>query len=206
MTRRRPRPKSMTIYPKGVFCLESEWFGLGSSVSVLSALKLLKESDYHIPFIHRDVATRAELEHYLRKWNQGRHTRFDILWLAMHTRKGLLLPGDLRRHDERMDIDQLEVALAGHCHGRAIHFGGCSTLQLPAARIRRFMRATGAASISGFLAEVDWTESTLFESSLLLEFQKRPMTARGLRAVRSGMRTFRPVECREFQFVMHVRA
>ena len=46
MTRRRPRPKSMTIYPKGVFCLESEWFGLGSSVSVLSALKLLKESDY----------------------------------------------------------------------------------------------------------------------------------------------------------------
>jgi hypothetical protein len=124
----------------------------------------------------------------------------------MHTRKGLLLPGDLRRHDEKMDIDQLEDVLAGHCPGRAIHFGGCSTLRLPVARIRRFMRVTGAASISGFLAEVDWTESTLFESSLLLEFQKWPMTARGLRGVRAGMRRLRPVECREFEFVMHVRA
>ena len=48
------------VYRKGVFCLESEWFGLRSTVSVRPALELLRSSDYHVQYIHRDVATRAE--------------------------------------------------------------------------------------------------------------------------------------------------
>ena len=60
----------MLLYRKGVFCLESEWFGLRSTVTVRPALEFLRTSDYHVPYIHRDVATRAELEHYLRKWFQ----------------------------------------------------------------------------------------------------------------------------------------
>ena len=202
--RRKPVPK-MTVYEKGIFCLENEWFGLRSSVSVLPALKLLHDSDYRVPFIHRDVATRAELEHYLRKWLMEKHAGFEVLWLAMHTRKGLLLPGDVRRHDEKMDFDQLETALAGRCAGRIIHFGGCRTLLLPRARIERFLRATRALSVSGFLTEVDWTESTLFETSLMLELQKHPATRKGLAALRASMRRLRPLECRRAGFVMHIR-
>ena len=193
------------VHPKGVFCLENEWFGLRSTVSVLPALKLLHDSDYRVPFIHRDVATRAELEHYLRKWLMEKHSGFEVLWLAMHTRKGLLLPGDVRRHDEKMDLDQLEAALAGRCAGRIIHFGGCRTLLLPKARIERFLQVTKAISVSGFLTEVDWTESTLFETSLLLELQKHPATRAGLTAVRAAMRRQRPLECRRSGFVMHLR-
>jgi len=204
MTKRRPKPPTI-VYEKGIFCLENEWFGLRSSVSVLPALKLLHDSDYRVPFIHRDVATRAELEHYLRKWLMEKHAGFEVLWLAMHTRKGLLLPGDVRRHDEKMDFDQLETALAGRCAGRIIHFGGCRTLLLPRARIERFLRATRALSVSGFLTEVDWTESTLFETSLMLELQKHPATRKGLAALRASMRRLRPLECRRSGFVMHIR-
>lgn len=204
MMKRRPKPPTI-VYEKGVFCLENEWFGLRSSVSVLPALKLLHDSDYRIRFIHRDVATRAELEHYLRKWLMEKHAGFEVLWLAMHTRKGLLLPGDVRRHDEKMDFDQLERALAGRCTGRIIHFGGCRTLLLPKARIDRFLRVTKALSVSGFLTEVDWTESTLFETSLMLEMQKHPATRRGMTALRNTMRRMRPLECRRSGFVMHIR-
>jgi hypothetical protein len=193
------------VYRKGIFCLESEWFGLRSTVSVRPALELLRASDYHVAYIHRDVATRAELEHYLRKWFQERHTGFEVLWLAMHSRRGLLLPGDMRRPDEKMHIDRLEEILADKCRGRFIHFGGCRTIAMPPARIRRFLRATGAVGISGFREEVDWTESTLFESALLLELQKHPMTAAGLRAVRNRMRRLRPIEFEESGFGMHVR-
>ena len=203
---KRRRPTHLTVYPKGIFCLENEWFGLRSSVSVLPALRLLHDSDYRVPCIHRDVATRAELEHYLRKWLMERHADYEILWLAVHTRKGLLLPGDVRRHDEKMDLDQLETALAGRCAGRIVHFGGCRTLLLPRARIQRFLRVTRAISVSGFLTEVDWTESTLFEVSLMLELQKHPATRRGMQAVARAMRRMRPVESRKAGFVMHVRA
>ena len=195
----------MLVYRKGIFCLESEWFGLRSTVSVRPALELLRASDYHVAYIHRDVATRAELEHYLRKWFQERHTGFEVLWLAMHSRRGLLLPGDMRRPDEKMHIDRLEEILAGKCRGRFIHFGGCRTIAMPPARIRKFLKATGAVGISGFREEVDWTESTLFESALLLELQKHPLTAAGLRAVRSRMRRARPIEFVESGFRMHVR-
>lgn len=195
----------MLLYRKGIFCLEAEWFGLRSSVSVRPALDFLKASDYRIPFIHRDVATREELEHYLRKWLQGRHDLYDILWLSMHSRKGLLLPGDMRRK-ETMHIDRLEELLAGKCQGQLVHFGGCRTIDMPLARIRKFLRATRAVGISGFREEIEWTESTLFELAYLLELQKHPLNARGLRAVRASMRRHRPVEYRESGFVIHIRA
>lgn len=195
----------MLLYRKGIFCLESEWFGLRSSVSVRPALELLRASDYRIPYIHRDVATREELEHYLRKLFQGRHDLYDILWIAIHSRRGLLLPGDMRRPNERVTLDTLEAALAGKCHGRMIHFGGCRTIALPPARLRAFMESTRAVGVSGFLEEVDWTESTLFETTYLLELQKQPLTARGLRAVRTAMRRLRPVETRDWGFRLHIR-
>ena len=67
-------------------------------------------------------------------------------------------PGDMRRPDEKMHIDRLEEILAGKCRGRVIHFGGCRTIEMPAARIRKFLRATGAVAIGmlALLASVIW--------------------------------------------------
>ena len=124
---RRARHKPVTVHPKGVFCLENEWFGLRSTVSVLPALKLLHDSDYRVPFIHRDVATRAELEHYVRKWFQGRQDGFEVLWLAMHSRRGLL-KRDARRGRQRLAPARsvalcVELPLAGRSPGREQELG-----------------------------------------------------------------------------------
>lgn len=178
----------MFVYRKGIFCLESEWFGLRSTISVRYALEFLRSSDYRIPFIHRDVATSAEISHYLRKWVQESHWSYSILWLSIHTRKGLLLPGDVRRNDERMDIDGLEACLKGRCKGKLIHFGGCRTIALPTRRLQQFLRATGAVAVSGFREEVEWTDSTLFEMSYFVALQRERLTARGLAAVGRSMR------------------
>jgi len=182
------------VYRKGIFCLESEWFGLRSSMSVRSALEFLKCSDYRIPFIHRDVATAAEITHYLRKWNMRSHAAYSVLWLSIHTRRGLLLPGDVRRHSERMDLDALESCLAGKCRGRLVHFGGCRTIALPPRRIRQFLKVTKAVAVSGFREEVEWTESTLIEMSYFVAMQHHPLTVRGVRKVAAHMRRHHP-EC-----------
>lgn len=195
----------MFIWRKGIFCLEAEWFGLRSSVSVRPALEFLRASDFRVPFVHRDVATRAELEHYLRKWLQQAHSAYPILWLSIHTRRGLLLPGDVRRRDEKMDFDELEERLAGQCAGRMIHFGGCRTIDLPRARIQRFLTATKAVAVSGFLAEVDWSESTLFEMALLLELQREPLKADGLARMQRRLLRHHGTMAGRLGFRMHRR-
>ncbi len=196
----------MLIYPKGVFCLEAEWFGLRSTMTVRPALDLMRASDYHVRYIHRDVATRAELEHYLRKWMQHAHRAYPVLWLSIHAGRGILLPGDVRRTDEKLTVDELEELLAGKCRGRIIHFGGCRTIALPRARIEQFMRVTGAAAVSGFEKKVDWTESTLFEIAFLIELQKRSLQRAGLRAVARSMRAQHPRQWRTFGFKLFIRA
>jgi hypothetical protein len=188
------------VYRKGIFCLESEWFGLMSPMSVRYALDFLKSSDYRIPVIHRDVATAAEIAHYLRKWTMQSHTAYSILWIAIHTRRGLLLPGDVRRASERMDIDAMESCLAGKCGGRIIHFGGCRTIALPARRLKQFLRVTRAVAVSGFREEVEWTESTLFEMSYFVALQHHPLTALGMRKVAAHMRKHHGPGVDEFGF------
>lgn len=54
----------------GVFCLEGEWSpDLRSRWSVEPILQLLERLGY-LTAIHRDVASKAELTYYLRKWVQ----------------------------------------------------------------------------------------------------------------------------------------
>ncbi len=57
--------------------------------SVLPMLEYLERLS-EIKAIHRDVSTRAELEHYLGKWAQKRYDDYPILFLATHGDKGEL--------------------------------------------------------------------------------------------------------------------
>jgi len=54
---------------KGIYCLEvGEWFdSLKEKTSVEPVLTLLHDSLLSVPYIHRDIATEAELHYYLRK-------------------------------------------------------------------------------------------------------------------------------------------
>ncbi len=190
----------------GVFCLEADWCGLVHPMSMRPVLELMKSSDARVPYVLRDVATRAEIEFYLRRWFQTRYKQFDLLWFAIHSRPAELLPGDMRVPFERISLDDLETLLAGRCRGRIIHFSGCRFLKVPHARLTQFLKRTGALCISGFTGEVPWLEATIFETYWLtmLHYEKRNTT--GVKAALKLMRREQQPLCRKFGFVARVRS
>ena len=196
----RTMPKS-----HGVFCLEADWFGLVRPMSMRPALDLMESSDARIPYVLRDVVTRAEIEFYLRRSFQARYRRFDLLWFAIHSRPGELLPGDMRVPLERISLDDLEEMLAGRCRGRILHFSGCRFLKIPKARLTKFMKRTKALCVSGFSREVPWLESTIFETYwlTLLHYESRSR-AGAKRAIKLMRREQGPL-CKKFGFIMRVQ-
>jgi hypothetical protein len=187
---------------RGVFCIEADWFGLAHPMSMKPVLDLLAGSDARIPFVLRDAVTRAEIEFYLRRWLQARYRRFDLLWMAIHTRPGELLPGDMRKPEERLGLDTLEALLKGKCRGRILHFSGCRFLKLPPARITRFVKATRALSVSGFAREVPWLEATIFEAYWLTLLNYEPRTRAGVRTAARIMRREQGPLCDRYGFVI----
>lgn len=189
----------------GIFCLEADWFGLVRPMSMKPILDLLHGSDAKIPYVLRDVATRAEIEFYLRRSFQARYQAFDLMWFAIHSRPGELLPGDMRVPLERISIDALETLLAGKCAGRILHFSGCRFLRLPRARIDAFLRRTRALCVSGFTEEVPWLEATIFESYWIALLHYETRTRSGVRSAVRLMRREQGALCRKFGFTIRVR-
>ncbi|MSQ90620.1 MAG: hypothetical protein EXS01_04395 [Phycisphaerales bacterium] len=190
----------------GVFCLEADWFGLDHPMSMRPVLDLLQSSDARIPFVLRDVVTRAEIEFYLRRWFQVRYRNFDVLWMAIHSRPGELLPGDMRVPSERIKLDDLETMLAGRCQERILHFSGCRFLKIPPARIKQFLKRTKALAVSGFSGEVPWLEATIFEAYWLTLLHYESRSPRGVRRAITLMRREQGPLCKKFGFVMRARA
>ncbi len=188
----------------GVFCIEADWFGLAHPMSMKPVLDLLAGSDARIPFVLRDAATRAEIEFYLRRWLQARYRRYDILWMAIHTRPGELLPGDMRKPEERLGIDALEGLLQGKCRGRILHFSGCRYFKMPPSRVARFLRTTRALCVSGFTREVPWLEATIFEAYWLTLLSYEARTRKGVREAARLMRREQGPLCARYGFVIRV--
>lgn len=152
---------------RGIFCLEGDWWNnLNRSSTVKPVLKLVCQVDSSVVFVHRDVGTIGELDHYLAKWCQRGRSHFPILYLAFHGRPGEIHVGDGRLRGSRLTLDQLADRLEGKCNGKLIHFGACSTLNVDERNIQRFLRRTGASGATGFRTDVDWLKSSAFEALL----------------------------------------
>ena len=146
----------------GIYCLEGEWDSdLRRRASVLPVLELLERLG-ELKAIHRDVATRPELEHYLKKWAQVRYDDYRVLYLACHGDKGVLQWSN----GNRTSLDDLADILGGAANGCYIYLGSCLTL-FEEKQARTFAERTGAAAILGYRKEVDWLEGAAFEVILL---------------------------------------
>ena len=144
----------------GVFCLEGSWDDdLADRSSVLPVLELL-ERLRQIDFIHRDVGTRTELEHYLRRWTDE-ELDYNVLYLAFHYGESGLWISD--SPDGEVSLDILGGLLADELDGCFVHFGSCSVMQAPTARLKRFLEQTGARAASGYSEEVDWLDSAAMD-------------------------------------------
>lgn len=200
MSRRRSKGK-------GIFCLEGDWArDLRDRTSVKPALVLLESSNEPpVRFIHRDVGTVEEFEHYLRKWTQKAYSNYPILYLSFHGDKGGLLVGERRGGGGRVRLDRIEDLLGGRCKGRVIHFGACETLSVRSTRLESFLRRTRALAVCGYKKDVEWMKSTAFEILLLSEMQHTSFTRPGMRALAAALKREAPGLAKglRFKLVIH---
>jgi hypothetical protein len=185
----------------GIFCLETgDWWGdLKKPSTVKPVLELLAQShNKKVPFVHRDVATRPELEYYLKLWTKRAYQRYPILYLSFHG-----VPGEIGDWTKVLiGLDELEDLLRGKCKRRVIHFGSCNTLALHGIRINRFVRETKALAVSGYTGYIDWNESTAFEILLLSQLATGTALASvaGPKAVNRRLTKLAPGLCEHLNF------
>jgi hypothetical protein len=127
---------------------------------MLELLERLKR----IEFIHRDVATRAELERYLDRWISST-VDYHVIYLAFHgSASGISISDD---EDGVVTLDHLGDRLADKLTGCVVHFGSCAVMKGGKERFRRFLGQTGARAITGYDDDVPWIESAALDLIVL---------------------------------------
>ena len=199
-----PAPR---VIPKGIFCLEGDWWGkLHKGSSVEPILELLHQWDpYYVPYVRRDVATRSEFEYYVSRWAQKSMAAYPILYLAFHGESSELTIGDRRVAENRVSVAELGDMLEGRCHGRMIYFGSCDTLDLHGNSINAFLRKTGATAVCGYRRDVEWLEATAFELVVMSAMQIHSMTRQGAAAMRRRIDLRAGVLAKTLRFHMVIR-
>lgn len=158
----------MADYPswghRGVFCLEGAWDAdLRNRGSVLPTLQML-EAQRRCSYVHRDVGTVEEFQHYVNLWSTKKRSygHYEVLFLAFHGNKGSLAIGP-----DWISIEDLAVRLRGRCNGKVVYFGSCATAGIKSERLEAFRKAVGARYVAGYRKDVDWITSAAFEMALL---------------------------------------
>ena len=177
---------------KGVYCLETyKWYGSKDESSVEPILELLHKSHKKVPFLRRDVATRAEFEYFLHEYLKPGYDNFPILHLSFHgddDPPGIIL--DDRK--TKVTLDELEELIDGRCRGRVIYFGSCSTMNEDGRRLNSFRKRTGALAVCGFRQAISWLSSAAFETLILGGLQEVSFTEPGVKKFRRELKEEAP--------------
>jgi len=173
----------------GVFCLEAEWRNNYKRPTTLRPAFELLASAESVPFIHRNVATRQEFEHYVKLWLNKKYLDHPILYLGFHGNEGALLVGDQRREGRRVGLDELSGLINKRGKGRVIFFGSCSTLALHGNKINRFLRDTGLQGVMGYEKDIGWMDSAIMDIFLLTLLTAKKLTSRTITAAGKTART-----------------
>ncbi len=157
----------------GVFCLETVW-GLtegldeAASPATRSLLELLEKLT-GMPYVYRDVSTRAEADYCLGRW-VGRDTaaadyrlgNLGILYLGFQGSAGGLSFDD----GDEVNLDDLASSLKNNaeydCRGSVIHFAACSVLRAHR-QVEDFKNDVRAAAVSGYTRQTDFPIAWAFE-------------------------------------------
>lgn len=175
---------SVAIPKHGIFCLEGDWTShLGDRTSVEPQLRMLEHMRVAKDVIHRDVATRAELEHYLSKWLQKKYQDYRLGYFAFHGD-----PGCLNLGKDQIKLIELADLMRGRAEGRVLYFGSCRTLAASDKELKSFCQVTGVRAIVGYTRDIDWLESASFDFLLLPKL----LTAKYMKPIYTGLREDHP--------------
>jgi len=142
---------------KGIFCIEGDWnHNLKDKTSVKHTLEFLKHSA-KIENIYKNCSTEAQFEEYIKTSLQRGYKEYSIIYIAFHGASGSI---DLGKRT-KLGIDKIAkiINTNGDATDKIIHFGCCSTLDIPTYKLRRFLKETGAIAISGYTEKIDFVQS-----------------------------------------------
>jgi hypothetical protein len=190
---------------KGIFCLEGDWEkDLRGTRSVWHLLRFIQDA-LDIPFIHRHVATRTELEYRLRLWKQKTYRDYPILSLNFHGDPDYIWLPETKDIGEALTLDELAELLEDGCEGRIIHFGTCSTLKTHGNHINAFLKRTDALAVCGYTTDILWLGSAALDLLLFGKLQERAFNRAGMRMVHRDLKHEAAVLMETLGFRMKVR-
>lgn len=142
----------------GIICLETEWEHTiernRRSIHTKPLLDFLEKSS-GCEIIYRRVATKNELQYYLKRFNLAKYDNYSIIYLSFHgDTHPIFLEGE--KGDEAvLNLSDLAHLSDGVFKDRFVHFSSCRTLLGSEKELENFKTETGAKSISGYTKSVD---------------------------------------------------
>ena len=103
----------------------------------------------------------------LKQWAGRDDWKYPVLYLSFHGfERGVHVDDPKGAGFTRLDLQTIADVFNDNNYdvsNTIVHFGGCSTLAADEAELRRFLRDTDVALLSGYQKDVPWIESLAFE-------------------------------------------
>ncbi len=179
-----------TKHTRGIFCIETVWYGDEDRTSCRPMLQLLEDL-YEVPYICRDAVTKEELFFYLTTWKVNKND-YPILYLGFHGEEGKIWLKTADGCDCYAGYEVIGAQLEEACHGGLVHFASCSSMNLANVELDRFLGQTNASAVSGYTQDVDFGDSIALELTYFADLQyhyRRPLTPTVARTVKSNITT-----------------
>ena len=153
---------------KNIFCIEGNWnHNLKDKASVKYALDFFEQNS-KAKCIHRHCQTQSQFEELVETSLQKTYNKYGIIYIAFHGKPNSVNVGKRTK----LDIETIAEIIKGDATDKIIHFGCCSTLDIPMYKLRRFLKKTGALAISGYTEEIDFIQSTCLDILYFKHCQK----------------------------------
>ena len=142
----------------GIICLETEWEHTVEknkrSIHTKPLLEFLEKSS-GCEIIYRRVATKNELQYYLRRFNLAKYDNYSIIYLSFHgDTHSIFLEGE-KGDDAVLKLSDLASLSDGVFKDRFVHFSSCRTFLGREKDLEEFKTETGAKCISGYTKKVN---------------------------------------------------
>ena len=150
---------------KGIICFETGEFAkfrTDNQFTALPLLEFMKQARLIDNYIYRQIATRQELEYYLKKISDKHfQNKFGVIYLSFHGKPENLCLAQ-NKNISLVDVSEMLAPYESFVN-RHIHFSSCETLKCEEEVIKRFKRNTGSKTVSGYTECVDATAAYINE-------------------------------------------
>lgn len=173
------------VMRNGIICLETEWEHTVRPNRVALHTKALLEfleASWGCRVIYRRVATKTEMQYYLKRFGTAEYKDYSVFYLSFHgDTRSIFLEGE-RRNAQLLPLSELADMAHGAFMNRFVHFSSCRTLLGSEDELIKFKRNTGALYVSGYTTKVDSILSAINDIAYFDQIFRHP-TKKALIAV-----------------------